>query len=127
MSSNSYQLLCSVQLHYINSRLYRILSQGDSHNPAPSREPPRTLAQPAPQTQHPTLCESTKLQLRGGQRNDITRREIRRVLQHFSLYANSEFRNAFKRHLLLKSFLQHSWTLVHVDVGYMRFTVENEK
>jgi hypothetical protein len=31
----------------------------------------------------------------------------------------------FKSHLFLKSFLQHAWTLVHADVGYMRYIVEN--
>ena len=107
MSSNSCQLLCSVQLHYINSRLNRILSQGDSHSPVPPRAPPAlTLA---------TLCESTKLRLRVGQHTDITQRGIRRVWQHFLFMIILNF-ETFTRHLFLKSFLQHAWTFVHADV-----------
>jgi hypothetical protein len=118
MSSNSCQLLSSVQLHYINPRLNRILSQGDSHNTVPPRAPPAlTFA---------TLCESTKLRLRGSQHNDITQRGIRLVWQHFLFMIILNF-EIFKRHLFLKSFLQHAWTLVHADVGYMRYTVENYK
>jgi len=111
-------MLSSVQLHYINSRLNRILSPGDSHNPAPPRVPPVL-------TLLTILCESTKLRLTGGQHNHITQRGIRRVWQHFSLCANSEFRNAFKWNLFLKSFFQHAWTLIHVDFGYMSYTVAN--
>jgi len=118
MSSNSCQLLCSVQLHYINSRLNRILSQGDSHSPVPPRAPPAlTLA---------TLCESTKLRLRVGQHTDITQRGIRRVWQHFLFMIILNF-ETFTRHLFLKSFLQHAWTFVHADMSYMRYTVENYK
>jgi len=40
----------------------------------------------------------------------------------FTLILNFE---TFKRHLFLKSFLLHAWTLVHADVGYMRYIVEN--